>query len=256
MNQKFDISDFFHTLSVLDKGHVELCDGMFCDPKLKIVNAARVSYGKQSLDLTDKDIKLINFLYQHEHFSTFRHSFFTFRIKAPLIVFRQWWKHQIGCAWVENENIGTIELPDTSWNEISYRYTEFKADFYIPEFLRFQSKNNKQGSEGKISHLNNDEDPIFYFQESCQLMFERYQYLIQCGVAKEQARMLLPQNIYSECMWSPSLQSLLYFLRQRLNIGAQSEIREYAKAIGALIMPILRPLEIVTEFDEREQNVI
>ena len=238
---------YFGSVFVLDKGHVELCDGMVCDPKIKIVNAARVSFNKEVKDLSDKDIKLIDFLFKHEHFSTFRHSYFSFRVKAPLLVFRQFWKYQIGCDWVENENVGTIQIPETNWNEMSGRYVEFQPEFYIPQEIRIQSKNNKQGSEGRLLALENGEDPVKFFEDSCNLMYEKYNYLVKAGAAKEQARALLPQNIYSECMWTASLQCVLYVLHQRLKTDAQFEIREYAKAIAQLISPILEPLAIGLE---------
>ena len=157
---EFNIKDYFGTQKVLDKGHVELCDGMVCDPRLKIVNAARVSFHKEVKELSEKDIKLITFLHNHEHYSTFRHSYFSFRVKAPLIVFRQWWKHQIGCDWNENENIGSIQMPETNWNEMSGRYVEFQPEFYIPNEIRIQSKDNKQGSSGKLEVLPNGNDPV------------------------------------------------------------------------------------------------
>ena len=600
---EFNIKDYFGTQKVLDKGHVELCDGMVCDPRLKIVNAARVSFHKEVKELSEKDIKLITFLHNHEHYSTFRHSYFSFRVKAPLIVFRQWWKHQIGCDWNENENVGSIQMPETNWNEMclsgdsvfsirddkgrkdtrglrgtfqrykndptyinhlnivvcdektgqlitskikdvfdrgiqdtyeitledgksitctkshriltkdgwktveeslnpqimnngsvsfnnniyfatngvkyvgngsyqdfnwlkkrkdnnksikemakeagcsyhtikkwlkihnlnfdkkhsyfkkgsipwnvgltynnpnfkmaeehlqsvkearsgsnsnfwkggvssdrrlitawnqkisktlfsdydyicqkcgirggelqvhhvipvwyddsmaydlnnvvplcinchinihknkeellfaenltkitfdksiprrkevkikikytkvksieykgkndcydleiygenknficngivvhnSGRYVEFQPEFYIPNEIRIQSKDNKQGSNGKLETLSNGDDPVKYFEDSCNLMYDRYSILVKSGAAKEQARMLLPQNIYSECMWTCSLQCILYFLHQRLKSDAQFEIREYATAVASLILPIIKPLEI------------
>lgn len=241
------MTKFLGSVSVLDKGHVELCDGMVCDPKLKIVNAARVSFNKEVQELSDKDIKLIDFLFKHEHFSTFRHSYFSFRVKAPLLVFRQFWKYQIGSDWVENENVGTIQIPETNWNEMSGRYVEFEPEFYIPQEIRIQSKNNKQGSEGKLLLLENGEDPVQFFETSCNQMYEKYNYLVKAGAAKEQARALLPQNIYSECMWTASLQCILYVLHQRLKSDAQFEIREYAKAIAQLMSPIMEPLAIGLE---------
>jgi thymidylate synthase (FAD) len=244
MNEKYDVTKFFGTEQVLDKGHVELCDGMVCDPRLKIVNAARVSFHKEANELTDKDLKLIDFLFKHEHFSTFRHSYFSFRIKAPLLVFRQFWKYQIGSDWVENENVGTIQLPETNWNEVSGRYAEFQPEFYIPETIRIQSKNNKQGSEGKLATLTSGEDPISYFENACNSAYGNYKYMIASGAAKEQARSLLPQNIYSECMWTASLQCILYVLHQRLKADAQFEIQQYAKAIAKLMMPVMAPLDI------------
>ena len=104
---EFNISDYFKKIEVLDHGSVELIDGMVSDPRIKIVNAARVSFNKEVQELSEKDAKLIEFLFKNEHFSTFRHSYFSFRIVAPLTVFRQWWKYQIGSEWIENEgNIG------------------------------------------------------------------------------------------------------------------------------------------------------
>ena len=82
------------------------------------------------------------------------------------------------------------------------------------------------------------------FGEPCKYMYDRYNLMVQSGAAKEQARMLLPQNIYSECVWTPSLQCILYFLHQRLKPDAQFEIQQYAKAVANLILPIIKPLEI------------
>lgn len=243
-NSEFDIKNFFRTEKVLDKGHVELIDGMVTDPKLKIVNAARVSFSKEVKELSEKDIKLITFLHEHEHYSTFRHSYFSFRIKAPLIVFRQWWKYQIGCDWIESENTGAIQMPETNWNEQSNRYVHVVPEFYIPENIRVQSKDNKQGSSGVLEKLSNEENSVSFFEESCKYMYDRYDLMVKSGAAKEQARMLLPQNIYSECIWTCSLQCVLYVLHQRLKNDAQFEIREYAKAVANLIMPIIKPLEI------------
>jgi thymidylate synthase (FAD) len=234
----FDISNFFQKETVLDKGSIELIDGMVADPLLKIVNSARVSFLKESKELSAGDKKLIKFLFDHEHFSTFRHSYFSFRIKAPLCVFRQWWKYQIGCDWVENENVGVIEIPQTNWNEASYRYIEFKPEFYIPSEIRKQSKDNKQGSYGKIENMSGN-DPVYLFELACKDAYLAYKEFVDFGAAKEQARMLLPQNIYSECIWTCSLQTVLYFLHQRLKEDAQWEIREYAKATWNLMKPMI-----------------
>ncbi len=239
MSKYFNVQEHFKCVSVLDLGSVELVDGMIGHPMLKIVNSARVSFQKQSDELSSKDEKLIKFLIEHEHFSTLRHSYYSFRIKAPLSVFRQWWKYQIGSQWIENENVGSIEIPDTSWNEASGRYIEFQPEFYIPNVLRRQSKNNKQGSEGEVLELNNGEDPISFFTASCQRQYDDYLYMVKSGVAKEQARSLLPQNIYSECIWTCSLQTILFFLHQRLKEDAQWEIRQYAQAVFDLMKPML-----------------
>jgi thymidylate synthase (FAD) len=245
----FDIKEYFRSIPVLDKGHVELMDGMVCDPKLKIVNSARVSFNKEVFELSDRDLKLIQFMKDHGHYSVFRHSYFTFRVKAPLCTFRQWWKYSIASDWVESENVGVIEVPETNWNEMSGRYVEFTPEFYYPYEFRGQSKNNKQGSEG-IVHSVFDEmtgwdlTACQAFQAYSEQAFEHYQTMIKAGVAKEQARMILPQNIYSECMWTISLQGLMFFLEQRLKSDAQWEIRQYATAVANLIVPMFDSVKI------------
>lgn len=252
---EFNIKEHFKWIPVLDKGHVELFDGMVTDPRLKIVNSARVSFAKESKELTERDIKLIDFLFKHEHFSTFRHSYFSFRIKAPLCVFRQWWKYQIASEWVENENVGAIQIPETNWNEASGRYIEFEPEFYIPTVMRGQSKDNKQGSAGVVDTVTkivvNPEDfserevttaAHTFLAWACNSSYQNYKDMVKAGVAKEQARMVLPQNIYSECIWTISLQGVLWFLHQRLKADAQWEIREYAKAVWQLLSPMLAPM--------------
>lgn len=253
----FDVSQYFRKIDVLDKGYIELDDGMFKEPKLKVVNTARVSYAKRSESLGDKDIRLIEFLLSSGHSSVLRHSYYSFRIKAPLFVFRQAWKYQVGSQWMESEEFtdtGSIEILDSSWNEQSGRFTEFQPEFYIPTELRKQSKSNKQGSDGLVTELIEIEDlsghgitselytPIDYLEESIQQSFQHYQTLIGIGVAREQARLVLPVNLYSECIWTCSLQTILYFLSQRLKQDAQFEIRQYALAIRELMSPMIEIL--------------
>lgn len=237
--ESFEMKNLLRKQDVLDKGYIELIDGMVTHPMLKIVNSARVSFLKESKDLTDKDQKLIKFLIEHEHFSTLRHSYFSFRIKAPICVMRQWWKYQVGSQWIENENVGSIEILDTSWNEASGRYVEFKPEFYIPKEIRVQSKNNKQGSFGKLNALLSGVDPVNFFKNVCEFQYENYLRLVESGAAKEQARMILPQNIYTECIWTCSLQTILFFLHQRLKEDAQWEIRQYASALKELMQPLI-----------------
>lgn len=237
--EQFDIRKLFKKIDVLDHGKVELIDGMVSHPVLKVVNSARVSFNKEATTLEDRDIKLVKYLIEHEHFSTLRHSYFSFRVKAPLAVMRQWWKYQVGSQWMENENVGSIEIPDTSWNEVSNRYVEPEPEFYIPKEIRIQSKNNKQGSSGKLERLTTGADPVDFFKNVCDFQYENYKTIVKSGGAKEQARMLLPQNIYTECIWTCSLQTIMFFLHQRLKEDAQWEIREYAKAIKDLVHPML-----------------
>ncbi len=247
MTERFDIRKHFKNINVLDKGHIELIDGMVVEPNLKVVNSARVSFQKETNELTDKDLKLISFLVKHEHFSTLRHSYFSFRVKAPICVFRQWWKYQIGSHWNESEGFGSIEIPETNWNEASGRYVEFQPEFYIPQEIRKQSKNNKQGSEGTLdcvftfeNHAGDVElTPVQFFERSCNRSYAEYLQLVKAGGAKEQARMLLPQNLYSECIWTCSLQTIIFFLHQRLKEDAQWEIRQYAVALKNILSGIL-----------------
>ena len=247
----FDVSDYYKRINVLGKGFIELIDGPKEDPRLKIVNAARVSFNKESNTLSKKDINLISFLKENGHFSTFRHSHFTFRWKAPLFVFRQAWKYQIDSSWEEDSSIttekidgGGILIPSTNWSEASGRYIQFDPEFYIPSEIRVQSTDNKQGSHGKLEELPNGSDPVEFFKERCLEQYEAYKYLISSGAAKEQCRSLLPQGIYTQCIWTCSLQTLMFFLSQRLKSDAQFEIREYALAIKDIMQPIYEPLQL------------
>ncbi len=239
----FDISEYYRKVDVLDKGFIELIDGPKEDPKTKIVNAARVSFLKETKELKDKDIKLIDFMNKHGHYSVFRHSYFTFRWKAPLFVFRQAWKYQIGSHW-EEEAGGGIIIPETNWNEASGRYVKFDPEFYIPSEIRVQSKDNKQGSHGRLEELPNGMDPVSFFEQRCIRQYDAYQFLVEAGAAKEQCRALLPQGIYTQCIWTCSLQTIMFFLHQRLKSDAQFEIRQYAIAIKDLLQPVYEPLQL------------
>ena len=232
---------FAHPLSPLQDNisKVELVNAMMRDPLLTIVNAARVSFNKEVDSLSERDIELIHYLFEHEHFSTFRHSYFTFVVKAPLFVFRQWWKHQIGNAWQELDGSGEIEIPETNWNEQSGRYTEFKPEFYIPSSLRSQSVTNRQASTDVIVI-----DPIALeeYKRSLEDSYDTYALLLSKGVCREQARMLLPQSIYSKCTWTVSLQGLMYWLKLRAEAHSQWEIQQYANSVIELMTPILKPI--------------
>lgn len=245
--EKFDVTKYFKKIDVLDKGFVELIDGMVTDPNLKVVNSARVSFHKESNEFEEKDKKFTRFLYDHGHFSTFRHSYFSFRIKAPLFVFRQWWKYQVGSNWEHDDLSTSIQITDTSWNEVSGRYVEFQPDFYVPDVFRKQSKNNKQGSEGEIDKLADGSDIKQKFEASIQQSYEVYKELVSAGVAKEISRFMLPQNVYSECIWTCSVQTLVHFFQQRLKDDAQFEIREFAYGIYSLLTPFMGSLIEITD---------
>ena len=205
------------SIDVLDKGFVRLVGHMGSD--LNVINSARVSFGKKKDIFDNKDSKLLRYLWNHGHTSPFRHASLQFHIKAPIFVFRQWHKHQVGC----------------SWNEISGRYVEFTPEFYYPSKYRRQSKNNKQGSFGEIDCS----DEVSRIYDTCMVYAYRdYVRLLELGVCKEQARLVLPVSLYSECYWTCSLQAVLHFLKLRLDSHAQLEIREYAKAVKSMVTDI------------------
>lgn len=199
--------------TVLDKGFVNLVDHMGSD--LSVVNSARVSFGKRTDTMRPRDKKLINYLWEHEHSSPFRHATLQFHIKAPLFVLRQWMKHQVGC----------------SWNEASGRYIEFEGEFYHPEIFRKQSQNNKQGSEGAIEKQNLARQR---YLDNHTRALQDYRLLLELGVCKEQARMVLPLSLYTECYWTASLQAVMHFLTLREDSHSQWEIQQYAKAVREL----------------------
>src|ERR1051326_7757707 len=139
-------------------GFVALVDRMQLDPALKVVNAARISYEKKKDEFDDKDKKLCRFLWEHGHTSPYRHSFFTFHWKAPLFVFRQAFKYQVGSGWRKYEANGeavALEAVDVlfdtdkgcSWNEVSGRHVTWTPEFYVPRVMRGNPPHgNKQSS--------------------------------------------------------------------------------------------------------------
>ena len=205
------------TISVLDKGFVRLVDSMGSD--LSVVNAARISYNRSSNEMDEKDLKLLKYLWNNKHTSPFRHAFVQIHIKAPIFIFRQWQKHQVGC----------------SWNEMSGRYVKMKEEFYNPDLWRKQHKTNKQSSEGAVQDQRRMTDE---YNDALTTCIDVYRNLLNAGVAREQARLVLPTSLYSECIWTCSLQALMHFLRERMNPAAQQEIQDYARAVLKLTSPL------------------
>ncbi len=236
-----------------DAGFVALMDRMEQDPALKVVNSARISYDKQKKGFSEGDSKLTKFLWEHGHTSPYRHSFFTFHWKAPLFVFRQAFKYQVGSGWREYEVDGhnvSLEVFDVmfdtdkgcSWNEVSGRYVQWEPEFYVPKIMR---SNPPHGNKQASVDLPDDYDHVGAREAmlaDCQASFERYQQRVDDGLAKEIARMLLPQNLYTQAYWTVSLQGVLHFLAQRLKPDAQYEIRRYAQAVQKLVQPDLDKL--------------
>lgn len=202
---------------VLNNGYVELIDSMGDD--LRIVNAARKSFGKKSQTFGISEKKLLEYLWKNNHTSPFEMVEFTFNVKAPLFVIRQWHRHR---TW--------------SYNEVSRRYTSGGLDFHFPDSWRFQSEDNKQSSHGEFEDnllINN------VFSRSIEQAFTTYNFMVDQGVCREQARMVLPQNMMVEMVAKVDLSNLIKFLKLRNHEHAQWEIRQYAIAIEQLIEPIV-----------------
>ncbi len=174
---------------------------------IDIVNAARVSYGKRVDTISDKDKALIIFLMRHNHTSPFEHNQLSFRVKAPLLVARQWMRHRMN-----------------SYNEISYRYVQAPVEFYIPPTWRTQDTVNKQSSGAAFS----DEQLTQQYTKLVQEAFNTYETLLANGVCRELARGVLPLCTYTQFIFTCNLHSLMHFLKLRLSPGAQYEIRQYA----------------------------
>lgn len=219
-------------IAVLDRGFVE-CQEVFGDEKT-VVNCARVSFGKQVEMIEDRDIRLIRYLIRHKHQSPFRHVMFRFHLKAPEMVMRQWYKHVIGAEW----SAGSY-APFHAWNEISGRYVVME-EIYTPTQWRRQSEDRKQGSGEEA--MEEQEDCAALYQDAIDHCLTVYHDLIERGVAREQARLVLPLGLYTETIWTCSFQAVMNFLDLRLESHAQWEIREYAGAVRQLVaaaVPIL-----------------
>ena len=188
---------------------------------LSVVNSARVSFGKKSdwetttnhlpssaahKILSDRDCKLIKYLAEHQHKSPFNHAFATFHVKAPIFVARQLQKHEY--------------MP---WNEISRRYVDSEPEFYEPDVWRGRSADKKQGSDGVVDTKT---------KPTNQYALETYRNLLADGVAPEQARMVLPQSMYTEWYWSGSLYAFAKMCSLRCTPDSQYETRVIANLIS------------------------
>jgi len=174
---------------------------------LTITNTARVSYGKQVDEFTEKDIKLINYLVKHGHTSPFRHCTLQFRINCPIYVERQLFKHQVGWAA----------------NSISGRYVDFSDTYTTVTEWRKQSTSSKQGSEGVIE---NQEMASIIEADIIDRCKKAYEKLIELGTSKEQARTILPLNLNTTFIWTGSFQAFVHLCNLRLKPDAQQETRE------------------------------
>jgi thymidylate synthase (FAD) len=214
-------------INCLDKGFVKLVDAM---PRLvpgttadyAIVQAARVSYGDGTKSVSE-DRGLIRYLLRHTHTTPFEMVEFKFHCKMPIFVARQWIRHRTA-------NV----------NEYSGRYSVMKDEFYIPDIdnIRQQSKTNKQGGDQQMSTMD-AQGFLDVLNETCDKAYATYQEYIEKGVAREQSRMILPVNNYTEWYWKIDLHNLFHFLGLRCDKHAQMEIRVFADAMLKLIEPIV-----------------
>jgi thymidylate synthase (FAD) len=185
--------------------NAQLIDFMGTD--LSVVNAARVSFAKESDEFSDKDAKLINYLAKHNHWSPFGHASMQFRIKAPIFVARQLVKHQVGLVW----------------NEVSRRYVDDEPEFYIPSEWRLKADDKKQGSS--------DETIEYNLGSTLEFVKTTYQNMLRANIAPEMARMILPQNLYTEWYWSGTLMAFARVCNLRCKPDTQMETQLIANEI-------------------------
>ena len=214
---------------VLDKGFIEVVDSLGSD--LTVVNSARVSFGKRKEKFDKSDERLVRYLAKYKHYSPFRHLQIQFHIKAPEFVMRQWYKHVVGIETTSNSS-----TKDHAWNEISGRYVPVE-EFYVPEVWRKQSEDNKQASDGVLDDLQQKRMSMNYrvFMNQVEMAYET---MINTGVAKEQARILLPLSQYTEVYCTASFQAIMNFIELRDEKTSQIEIQEYAKAMKELMFDV------------------
>ena len=207
-------------IDVLDKGFVALLDHKGSD--VDIARAARVLPTADWRDVEDP--KLIRYMLKNRHNTPFEHVVFTFWVKAPIFVYRQWHRHRT-----------------QSYNEQSARYMVLDAEFYVPDPAMIGEQSAKNHQARVIS----DEDAEFRasevvgYQRSCEDAAKTYRWLLDRGWPRELARMVLPVSTYSEMTTTVNLHNLFHFLSLRDDAHAQHEIRAYAKAIIELIRPVV-----------------
>lgn len=204
-------------------GFVNLVESMGND--LTVVNSARVSYSGHSKELGEREKKLVRYLLKNNHSSPLEHVQFTFNVKVPLIIERQWNRHR---TWKY-----------FSINEVSRRYSSENIEFYIPKEFRLQSEDNKQMSSGELL---NETDSVILYQEikrECERGVELYNWMLNRRVAREIARGALSQFMYVNFYATVDLHNLLWFLELRRHPHAQEEIRRYASGIENIIKEVV-----------------
>jgi len=203
--------EYLNEKNVLDIGLVRLVNFMGGDNA--VVQAARVSFGK-GITNDERDKKLLFYLMANRHETPFEHSVFKFHIKCPIFVARQWFRHRMA-----------------SYNEISGRYSEMKEEFFMPDVLRTQKARNYKYSEIDESANAELTEKI---KKHYDFSYKLYHELLERGVAKEHARIVLPLSLYTQFYWTINARSLMNFLSLRMEEHAQYEIRQYAEVINEI----------------------
>ena len=198
-------------------GFVEIME--FFGSDLTVVNAARVSFEKESVELSKGDIGLIKYLAKHDHISPFFHPQIRLRLKMPIFVAREWFRHTVGF----------------SRNEISRRYVDSPPSIWIPQDFRERDSNLKQGS--KATNVENNDEMVALYNEAVNKSLDTYTKMLEMKVAPEVARSILPQSMYTEFIETASLAAYVRLCNLRTDSHAQKEIQEYAHAVCELIQP-------------------
>ena len=196
---------------------VELLHTMGDD--LMVVNAARVSFAKESTEFKEQDTKLINYLAKHNHISPFFHPQIQFRIRMPIFVAREWYRHQIGFAR----------------NEVSRRYVSDTPECWVPKVEEFRARDEKVKQGSKETPVEYSQQAQSIFEQSVKKSLDTYETLLRMNVAPEIARTVLPQSMYSEFIETGSLAAYARLYKLRSSPDAQREIQGYADEIGKLL---------------------
>jgi thymidylate synthase (FAD) len=186
---------------------------------LTVVNAARVSFDKESLEITEGDKKLINYLAKHDHITPFFHPQVRFRIKMPIFVAREWMRHTVGF----------------SRNEVSRRYVDTLPECWVPQPDEIRERDPKAKQGSKLTPVEDSERVHSIIAEQTQAALKTYNDLLANGVAPEIARGILPQSMYTEFIETSSLYGYARLCNLRLDPSAQKEIRTYATAIHTML---------------------
>jgi len=205
-------------VTIGNAGFVELLETFGSD--LTVVNAARVSFHKESKEFSDRDTGLVKYLAKHNHTSPFFHPQIRFRLKMPIFVAREWFRHTVGF----------------SRNEVSRRYVDEAPEIWIPTEFRMRDANLKQGSKEESVEDNTTVQDLY--KETVEYILATYDTMLEKKVAPEIARAILPQSMYTEFIETGSLAAYSRLCNLRLDPHAQKEIQDYAQAVCSLLEPL------------------